>query len=73
MIPGRVLSELRAEFLKNKVMLSRDNGSPDRGTTYTKSEVGNSLVCSSGKRSAFRISRPGLKYLFLVLFYGLLL
>lgn len=38
MLPGKVLSELRAELLKNKVKLSGDNGIPDRGTTYTKAE-----------------------------------
>lgn len=38
MLPGKVLFELRAEFLKNKVDLSGDNSILDRGTTYTKPE-----------------------------------
>lgn len=34
--PGKVVSELREEMLKDRVKLSGDNGIPDRGTTFTK-------------------------------------
>lgn len=36
MLPGRMLSELRAEFLKNKLKLSGENGIPDRQHTQNQ-------------------------------------